>query len=108
MEAPTFLPTNLKLPGSTCNVTSGNCSPAGDLDCALADPQVRHRDRWWNLTDGDGDSIKVSGTPLKFAGRLSCEHAHPHRLGADTADILRGRRMRLRARRRKRCWFGMR
>jgi hypothetical protein len=68
--------TNLKFPGSTCNVTSGNCSAAGDLDCALADPQVRHRDRRWNLTDGDGDSIKVDGTPLKFAGLSSCQHAY--------------------------------
>jgi hypothetical protein len=48
----------------------------GDLDCALADPQVRHRDRWRNLTDGDDDSIKVDGTPLKFAGRSSCQHAY--------------------------------
>ena len=41
------------------------------------------------LTDRDGDSVKVAGTPLKFEGRSSLEHAYPHRLGADTADILR-------------------
>jgi crotonobetainyl-CoA:carnitine CoA-transferase CaiB-like acyl-CoA transferase len=41
------------------------------------------------LTDRDGDSIKVAGTPLKFWGRSSSEHAYPHRLGAHTADILR-------------------
>jgi len=41
------------------------------------------------LTDSDGDSIKVAGNPLKFAGRSSLEHAYPHQLGADTANILR-------------------
>jgi len=48
-----------------------------------------HRDMVVELTDRDGDSIKVAGTPLKFVGRFSCEHTYPHRLGADTADILR-------------------
>jgi len=62
---------------------------AGALDRALADAQVRHRDMAVELTDRDGDSIKVAGTPLKFVGRFSCEHTYPHRLGADTADILR-------------------
>src|SRR5258707_15168033 len=62
---------------------------AGALDRALAEPQVRHRDMAVELTDRDGDSIKVAGTPLKFVGRFSCEHTYPHRLGADTADILR-------------------
>ena len=63
--------------------------PINTLDRVLADPQVRHRDMVVELTDRDGDSIKVAGTPLKFTGRSSCEHAYPHRLGADTADILR-------------------
>ena len=63
--------------------------PINTLDRALTDPQVRHRDMVVELTDGDGDSIKVAGTPLKFAGRSSREHAYPHRLGADTAEILR-------------------
>jgi len=63
--------------------------PINTLDRALADQQVRHRDMVVELTDCDGDSIKVAGTPLKFAGRSSREHAYPHRIGADTADILR-------------------
>jgi CoA:oxalate CoA-transferase len=63
--------------------------PINTLDRALADPQVRHRDMVVELTDRDGDSVKVAGTPLKFEGRSSLEHAYPHRLGADTADILR-------------------
>ena len=63
--------------------------PINALDRALADPQVRHRDMVVELTDRDGDSIKVVGTPLRFEGRSSREHAYPHRLGADTADILR-------------------
>jgi len=42
-----------------------------------------------DLTDRDGDTIKVVGSPLKFDGRSSHAHAYPHRLGADTADILR-------------------
>jgi CoA:oxalate CoA-transferase len=63
--------------------------PINTLDRALADPQVRHRDMVVELTDGDGDSIKVVGTPLKFEGRSAREHAYPHRLGVDTADILR-------------------
>ncbi len=63
--------------------------PINTLDRALADPQVRHRDMVVELTDRDGDSVKVAGTPLKFEGRPSREHAYPHRLGADTADILR-------------------
>jgi len=63
--------------------------PINTLDRALADPQVRHRDMVVELTDRDGDSIKVVGTPLRFEGRSSREHAYPHRLGADTADILR-------------------
>ncbi|HMA73416.1 MAG TPA: CoA transferase [Xanthobacteraceae bacterium] len=63
--------------------------PINTLDRALANPQVRHRDMLVELTDRDGDSIRVAGTPLKFEGRRSREHAYPHRLGADTADILR-------------------
>ena len=63
--------------------------PINTLDRALADPQVQHRDMVMELTDGDGDSIKVAGSPLKFEGRSSRGHAYPHRLGADTADILR-------------------
>jgi CoA:oxalate CoA-transferase len=63
--------------------------PINTLDRALSDPQVRHRDMVMELTDGDGDSIKVAGTPLKFEGRSPHGHAYPHRLGADTADILR-------------------
>jgi CoA:oxalate CoA-transferase len=63
--------------------------PINTLDRALADPQVRHRDMVVELTDDDGDLIKVVGSPLKFEGRSSREHAYPHRLGADTADILR-------------------
>jgi CoA:oxalate CoA-transferase len=63
--------------------------PINTLDRALADPQVRHRDMVMELTDGDGDSIRVAGTPLKFEGGFPCKHAYPHRLGADTADILR-------------------
>jgi CoA:oxalate CoA-transferase len=64
--------------------------PINPIDRALADPQVRHRDMVVELTDGDGDTIEVAGTPLKFAGRSSREHAYPHRLGADTAEILGG------------------
>jgi len=63
--------------------------PINTLDRALADPQVRHRDMVVDLTDRDGDTIKVVGSPLKFDGRSSHAHAYPHRLGADTADILR-------------------
>jgi len=63
--------------------------PINTLDRALADPQVRHRDMLVELTDRDGDSVKVAGTPLKFEGRSSLEHAYPHRLGADSADTLR-------------------
>jgi CoA:oxalate CoA-transferase len=62
--------------------------PINTLDRALADPQVGHREMVMELTDGDGDSIKVAGTPLKFEGRSAHGHAYPHRLGADTADIL--------------------
>jgi crotonobetainyl-CoA:carnitine CoA-transferase CaiB-like acyl-CoA transferase len=61
--------------------------PINTLDRALADPQVRHRDMVAELTDRDGDTIRVAGNPLKFAGGSS-RHAYPHRLGADTADIL--------------------
>jgi crotonobetainyl-CoA:carnitine CoA-transferase CaiB-like acyl-CoA transferase len=67
----------------------GPGGPINVLDRSLAGPQVRHRDMVVELTDRDGDSIKAAGTPLKFAGRFSCEHAYPHRHGADTADILR-------------------
>jgi CoA:oxalate CoA-transferase len=61
--------------------------PINTLDRALADPQVRHRDMVAELTDSDGDTIRVAGNPLKFAG-ASGGHAYPHRLGADTAGIL--------------------
>ena len=40
------------------------------------------------LTDGEGDSVKVVGNPLKFAGYSTREHAYPRRLGADTRAIL--------------------
>jgi crotonobetainyl-CoA:carnitine CoA-transferase CaiB-like acyl-CoA transferase len=63
--------------------------PINTLDRALADAQVRHRDMVVELADGDGDTIKVAGNPLKFQGLSSRAHAYPHRLGADTADILR-------------------
>src|SRR5262249_19160842 len=49
--------------------------PINTLDRALADQQVRHRDMVVQLTDRDGDSIKVAGTPLKFEGRSSRDHA---------------------------------
>ncbi len=63
--------------------------PINTLDRALADPQVRQRDMVVELTDAEGDSIKVAGNPLKFEGRSSFAHAYPHRLGTDTADLLR-------------------
>jgi len=68
--------------------------PAGpintpDADRAFAAPRVWHRRMVVELTDRDGDSIKSRRYPLKFAGRPLCEHAHPHRLGADAANILR-------------------
>ena len=66
--------------------------PAGPIntsDRAFAAPRVRHRDMVVELTDRDGDSIKSRRYPLKFAGRPLCELAHPHRLGADAANILR-------------------
>ena len=54
--------------------------PINTLDRALADPQVRHRDMVVELTDGDGDFVKVVGSPLKFEGRSALEHAYPHHL----------------------------
>jgi len=63
--------------------------PINTLDRALADAQVRHRDMVVELTDRDGDSIRVAGNPLKFTGQSTREHAYPHRLGADSAPILR-------------------
>jgi CoA:oxalate CoA-transferase len=62
--------------------------PINTLDRALTDPQVLHRDMVLELIDGEGGAIKVAGDPLKFAG-ASPDHAYPHRLGADTAGILR-------------------
>jgi CoA:oxalate CoA-transferase len=64
-------------------------APINSLDRALADAQVRHRDMVVQMTDGDGASIEVAGNPVKFGGLSSREHAYPHRLGADTAAILR-------------------
>jgi len=63
--------------------------PINTLDRALTDAQVRHRDMVVEMTDRDGDSIRVVGNPLKFAGASTREHAYPHRLGADNAPILR-------------------
>ncbi len=63
--------------------------PINTLDRALADPQVRHRDMVVELVDDDRDSIKVVGNPLKIAGVSTREHAYPHRLGADSATVLR-------------------
>jgi len=64
-------------------------APINTLDRALADAQVRHRDMVVELDDGEGASIEVAGNPVKFAGLTSRQHAYPHRLGADTAAILR-------------------
>jgi len=64
-------------------------APINTLDRALADAQVRHRDMVVQLDDGEGASIEVAGNPVKFAGLTSRQHAYPHRLGADTAAILR-------------------
>ena len=63
--------------------------PINTLDRALTDAQVRHRDMVVEMTDRDGDSIRVVGNPLKFTGASTREHAYPHRLGADSAPILR-------------------
>jgi crotonobetainyl-CoA:carnitine CoA-transferase CaiB-like acyl-CoA transferase len=63
--------------------------PINTLDRALTDAQVRHRDMVVELTDHEGDSIRVVGNPLKFAGAATREHAYPHRLGVDSAPILR-------------------
>jgi crotonobetainyl-CoA:carnitine CoA-transferase CaiB-like acyl-CoA transferase len=64
-------------------------APINTLDRALADAQVRHRDMVVHMTDGEGASIEVVGNPVKVAGLSSRQHAYPHRLGADTAAILR-------------------
>jgi crotonobetainyl-CoA:carnitine CoA-transferase CaiB-like acyl-CoA transferase len=64
-------------------------APINTLDRAFADAQVRHRDMVVQMTDSEGASIKVAGNPVKFAGLTSRQHAYPHRLGADTAAILR-------------------
>jgi CoA:oxalate CoA-transferase len=64
-------------------------APINTLDRALSDVQVRHRDMVVQLDDGEGASIEVAGNPVKFAGLTSRQHAYPHRLGADTAAILR-------------------
>ena len=64
-------------------------APINTLDRALADAQVRHRDMVVQVVDAEGSSIEVAGNPVKVAGLSSRQHAYPHRLGADTATILR-------------------
>jgi crotonobetainyl-CoA:carnitine CoA-transferase CaiB-like acyl-CoA transferase len=64
-------------------------APINTLDRALADVQVRHRDMVVQMSDAEGSSIEVAGNPVKVAGVSSHQRAYPHRLGADTAAILR-------------------
>jgi CoA:oxalate CoA-transferase len=63
--------------------------PINTLDRALADPQVRHRNMVVELADGDGDTVRVAGNPVKMSGEPARQPAYPHRLGADTGAILR-------------------
>jgi CoA:oxalate CoA-transferase len=59
------------------------------LDHALTDPQVVHRQMVLELESDAGNTIRVAGNPIKFAGVKGREdYRYPPVLGSDTAQIL--------------------
>ncbi len=59
-----------------------------DLDLALSNPQVLHREMVVNLEDGEGTSVQTLGNPIKLARSRRENTQFPPALGEHTADIL--------------------
>lgn len=63
--------------------------PINNLEHALSDPQVVHRDMVIKLEDEQGDAVRVAGNPVKISGYPTDRHAYPVKQGSDTAAVLR-------------------
>jgi crotonobetainyl-CoA:carnitine CoA-transferase CaiB-like acyl-CoA transferase len=67
--------------------------PVGEvnnLEEALNDPQVRHRNMVLELENDQGDRARVAGNPIKFRNEDDPAHQYPPALGADTRSALCG------------------
>jgi len=64
------------------------CAPINNLDAALRDPQVMHRNMVVGLRDAENDAVKVVGNPVKISGYDSTLHSYPPCLGKDTRELL--------------------
>ena len=65
--------------------------PVGEvnnLEDALNDPQVRHRNMVLELENEAGDQVRVAGNPVKFRDTEEPPHRYPPALGADTRAAL--------------------
>ena|SRR6266404_9593168 len=96
MEAPTFLLTNLKLPGSTCNVTSGNCSETFISRKRPRPSRVRHSSTQgpW-LASRDSATTRACrniATGLRLQNLIQTLICNDHLIGAKRPDNWSGSR----------------
>jgi crotonobetainyl-CoA:carnitine CoA-transferase CaiB-like acyl-CoA transferase len=59
-----------------------------ELDRALSDPQVLHRQMVLPLADARGHDIRVAGNPIRFADEAQASHRYPPALGEDGAQVI--------------------
>lgn len=62
--------------------------PINDLEAALSDPQVLHRNMIACIDDGAGGSIRVAGNPIHILESPPESHVFPPTLGSGTRKIL--------------------
>lgn len=60
-----------------------------DLDLALANPQVIHRNMVVELSNGDGDTVRTLGNPIKLNRSPRTGDEFPPALGENTGEVLR-------------------
>lgn len=64
------------------------CARVNNLEQALADPQVRHRNMVVQVEHPEGGSAEVPGNPIKLSTHSEESFAPPPLLGADTRSVL--------------------
>jgi CoA:oxalate CoA-transferase len=63
-------------------------APINNIEAALTDPQVRHREMVVAVKHRSGKEFLTVGTPVKAEGALGEEFSSPPALGGDSAQIL--------------------
>jgi crotonobetainyl-CoA:carnitine CoA-transferase CaiB-like acyl-CoA transferase len=65
------------------------CARVNNLDQALSDPQVRHRNMVIELEHPEGGTAEVPGNPIKFSGSDAEGFTSPPLLGVHTKEVFR-------------------